>query len=131
MNQLPRLIELGSIGEPERGFLSFVQQGDQIPFVPKRVYWVYGVPVNGYRGGHAHIEEEQVMMAVNGQVTISLESKSGERFDFFLTSPHKALYVPKMFWRTITFSDQAVLVCISSKEYDTADYIRDYATFKA
>ena len=100
-----------------------------MPFIPKRIYWTYYTPEDVERGGHAHFELEQVLIAVAGRVDLKVELVDGQVFDFCLDTPNKGIYIPKMSWRTMKYSHNAVQICIASMEYDEKDYIRDYEEF--
>jgi hypothetical protein len=73
--------------------------------------------------------------ATTKKVTIShalggdFELKDGTKQEFFLDSPDVGLYIPKMCWRTMKYTHNAVQICIASIEYDEVDYIRDYNVF--
>lgn len=125
----PHILNLPKLGTETIGFLSVAEIGS-LPFDIKRVYWTYDVPADVLRGHHAHHELEQLIMAVHGTIAMELESVTGEKETFVLEHPWQALYIPRLYWRTITFSEQAVLLCLASMEYGEEDYIRDYAEFK-
>lgn len=124
----PYIIEFPKIGESSLGYISIAEKTN-LPFVPKRVYWTYYTPEEVERGAHAHFELEQILIAVAGKITVTTELKNGERAQYVLDSPSKGLYIPKMCWRTMKYSHNAVQVCIASQEYDENDYIRDYNKF--
>lgn len=123
----PHVLNLGKLGNAEIGYLSVAET---LPFPIKRVYWTYDVPADVLRGHHAHRDLEQLIMAVSGTIEMELESVTGEKETFVLRHPWEALYIPRLYWRTITFSEKAVLLCLASMEYGEEDYIRDYAEFK-
>lgn len=129
MNKKPELIQLNKIGNPSLGYISVVENNDNIPFDIKRVYWTYFTPNHVERGAHSHIELQQILIAVNGVLELSLESGSGEVFKFVLDSPEKGVYIPKGYWRDIRFSHNAVLLCLASEKYKEEDYIRNYNDF--
>lgn len=126
----PTLISFQQIGNKDIGHLSVGEIEEQLPFTPKRVYWVYGTPTAVTRGGHANKSNEQVIICVSGQVTIRLEDKSGHQFEFRLTSPNKGLHIPKLHWRSLTFSENAILFSICSDKFKESDYIRDIGEFR-
>lgn len=82
------------------------------------------------RGGHAHHDLEQIIFAVHGQIGFILDGIRGDKHTFTLNQPDQGLYIPRLYWRDITFSTNAVLMCLASEEYIEADYIREYAEFK-
>jgi hypothetical protein len=129
-NKTPYLIDIGSIGSKELGFITVAEVGKNIPFKIKRVYWTYNSPPATIRGHHAHKTLHQVICSVHGVIVFNLENKAGDKLRFVLDHPSKGLYIPPMHWRTIELSSSAVLLCLASEEYDGADYFRDYNEFK-
>lgn len=125
----PHLINFNKIGSPNLGYISVGENHENIPFEIKRVYWTYYTPQDVTRGGHAHYDLEQVIVAVSGTITFTTEDLQGNKSEFILDSPEKGLYIPKLIWRDIKFSHNAVLLCMASEKYIAADYIRDYKTF--
>lgn len=125
----PKLILLDKIGASDLGFITVVETNKNIPFNLQRVYWTYFTPQDVIRGGHAHKELEQVIFAVSGVIIFNTENLNGEREKFILDNPSKGLYIPKLVWRDIQFSHNAVLLCLASELYDENDYIRDYNEF--
>ncbi|MDF1673846.1 MAG: FdtA/QdtA family cupin domain-containing protein [Vicingaceae bacterium] len=128
MNNQPYIIDFNKIGAPSLGYIS-VAEKDNLPFLPKRIYWTYFTPEDVERGGHAHINLEQILVAVAGKVDLKIEMITGEVFEFILDSPHKGVYIPKKSWRTMKYTHNAVQMCIASIEYSESDYIRDYNEF--
>ena len=126
----PYLIDFPKIGDDLAGFIS-VAEGAALPFMPKRVYWAYGIPEGVVRGEHAHRELEKVVVAVAGVVDIRLETVKGKRYNFRLDSPVKGLFIPKLCWRELVYSPGSVLMCIASLEYAESDYIRSLVEFKS
>jgi hypothetical protein len=127
-SQEPYIIDFPKIGSSQLGYIS-VAERELLPYAPKRIYWTYFTPEDVERGGHGHINLQQILVAVAGKIDVTIECESGERFEFSLNSPDKGLYVPKKSWRTMKYSHNAVQMCIASMEYDEADYIRDYTEF--
>ncbi|MCW3076611.1 MAG: dTDP-6-deoxy-3,4-keto-hexulose isomerase [Bacteroidetes bacterium] len=126
----PKLIELPSIGSSVEGFISVAEYQKNIPFEIRRVYWTYFTPQNVIRGYHAHKELQQIIFAVSGRILFKTEDEKGVVSTFTLDEPKVGLYIPPFVWREITFSHNAVLLCLASIEYDEKDYIRNYADFK-
>ncbi|GAB2705113.1 dTDP-6-deoxy-3,4-keto-hexulose isomerase [Hymenobacter frigidus] len=124
-----RLIEFAKIGSSELGYIS-VAQNSTLPFEIKRVYWTYFTPDSVVRGHHAHWDLEQLIFATNGRIEFVLEDVRGQKTEYVLDSPNIGLYIPRLHWRTIKFSHSAVLMCLTSMEYDEQDYIRLYSEFK-
>ena len=125
----PFLIEFPKIGELANGYISIAEK-KYLPFIPKRIYWTYFTPESVERGGHAHINLEQILIAVSGEINLQIETFEDEIFNYILNSPSVGVYVPKKSWRTMRYSHNAVQICIASIEYDETDYIRDYKEFK-
>ena len=126
----PKLIKFDKIGEPSLGFISIVENNDQIPFEVKRVYWTYFTPNHVERGNHAHKKLHQLIVAVSGRIEFTIINKQDEKELFILDNPDKGLYIPNGYWREIKFSHNAVLLCLASEKYDEKDYIRDFNEFK-
>ncbi len=111
------------------GFIGVVEGGENLPFAPKRFYFIGGVPEDASRGSHAHRELQQVILALSGSVVIELDNGDTVR-EFVLDGPHTALYVPPGYWRTLrSFAPNTVIGVLASKEYDEADYFRAYQDF--
>jgi hypothetical protein len=123
-----RLIELPKIHNPQ-GNLTFVENDSQVPFDMKRVYYVYDVPGGAERGGHAHKNLHQFIVAMSGSFDITLDDGKDKK-KFHLSRSYYGLYVCPMIWREIdNFSSGSVLMCIASEKYDEADYYRRYDDF--
>ncbi|BEV07864.1 FdtA/QdtA family cupin domain-containing protein [Methylophilus sp. DW102] len=123
-----RIIELPKINSPD-GNLTFVESDNQIPFAIKRVYHVYDVPGGAQRGGHAHKNLHQFIVAMSGSFDITLDDGKDKR-KFHLARSYYGLYVCPMIWREIdNFSSGSVLMCIASEKYDESDYYRQYDEF--
>jgi len=125
----PSIINYDKIGSPALGYITIAENERNVPFHIKRVYWTYYTPQDVTRGGHAHYNLEQVIIAVSGTITFTTEDVDGNKEEFILDSPEKGLFIPKLIWRDIKFSHNAVLLCLASEKYIADDYIRDYQTF--
>ncbi len=125
-----RLIDLPVISDP-RGDLTFIEGGRHVPFPIARVYYLYNVPVDAERGGHAHRELEQVIFALSGSFRIRVDD-GRERAEHWLRDPRRGLYVSRLVWREMdSFSQGAVCMVLASRPYEEADYFRDYDAFLA
>jgi hypothetical protein len=124
-----RLIDLPRISDP-RGNLTFVEASDTVPFAIERVYYLYDVPGGESRGGHAHRELEQFVIAASGSFEVVVDDGvNTERF--FLNRSYHGLYIPRMVWREIDeFSSGSVCLVVASRHYDEADYYREYDAFR-
>lgn len=113
----------------ERGNLSFAENINQIPFEIKRTYWLYDVPGGISRGGHAEINNEELVIAMSGSFDITVNDGSTQR-TFTLNRSYYGLYIPKGLWREIkNFSTNALALEFGSIPFDIEDYIRDYNVF--
>ena len=123
------IIELPKIYDP-RGNLTVAEQMKNVPFEVKRVYWTYDVPAGERRGGHAHKECVEFIIAVSGSFTVTLDDGKGNRKDFLLNHPWEGLLVPTGIWRTLEdFSSGAVCLVLASELFDEDDYVYDYNDF--
>jgi len=124
-----RLIEIPKICD-SRGNLSVIE-GDTIPFVSKRVYYLYDVPSGGERGGHAHKEQLELLIAVSGSFDVVLNDGSSIK-KIALNKPNIGLLIPIGIWRELeNFSSGSVCLVLASGQFDEEDYIRDYDIFKS
>lgn len=123
------VIELDRHHSPRKGDISVVENGITVPFETKRVYYLYDVPGGVERGGHAHKQLKQLIVAVSGSFTVTLDDGSTKR-SFTLNRPYMGLYVVPGIWRTLEdFSSGSVCLVLASEKYDSADYIRSYDQF--
>lgn len=123
-----RLVELPRIHDP-RGNLTFIEGERHVPFEIARVYYLYDVPGGESRGGHAHRQLEQLIIAMSGSFDVVLDD-GRRKARFTLNRSYVGLYVPTMVWRElVNFSSGAVCTVLASHRYDEADYFRDYAQF--
>lgn len=112
-----------------RGSLIAGEFNKDFPFVPKRFFLVYDIPNKKVRGEHAHKTCKQFLVCIKGKVT-ALVDDGKKRRQIELDSPEKGLYIPKMIWGTqYNYSEDAVLLCFASKEYNNSDYIRSYQEY--
>lgn len=114
-----------------RGNLTFIEGGSHIPFDIQRVYYLYDVPGGAERGGHAHKNLQQLIIAMSGSFDVVL-SDGNEKKRFHLNRSYFGLYVPTMLWRELdNFSSGAVCMVLASNRYDEEDYYRDYNEYLA
>jgi dTDP-4-dehydrorhamnose 3,5-epimerase-like enzyme len=123
-----RVIDFPRIHDP-RGNLTFIEAGRHVPFDIKRVYYLYDVPGGESRGGHAHRELEQVIIAMSGSFDVVVDD-GHQRKTFPLNRSYYGLYVPVMTWRElVNFSSGSVCTVLASSFFDEGDYYRDYDEF--
>lgn len=124
-----KLIELGK-NHHANGNLTVVENGMQVPFDIKRVYYLYDVPGGEERGGHSHKALKQFIVAISGAFDVVIDDGINQR-TITLNRPYQGLLIVPGIWRVINnFSSGAVCLVLASEHYDEADYVRDYQEFK-
>lgn len=124
-----RVIEIKKYGNPEIGHLAFFEGFHDIPFKIKRIYYIYGVPVEIKRGMHAHKKLQQLLWCPYGEIEIILDNGE-EKTSYLLDAPEKALLVTKGYWRDMYWKKEGSVLCVAASEhYEESDYIRDYDEF--
>ena len=125
-----KLIDLPKITDP-RGNLTVAEGAGIVPFDIKRAYWVYDVPGGESRGGHAHKRLRQLVVALSGSFTVTLDN-GYERRTVLLNHPWQGLVIETNTWRTLDdFSSGAVCLVLASDHFEEDDYIYDYDEFLA
>ncbi len=126
----PTIIDLPKFLD-RRGSLSFIEQGQHIPFDIARTYWVYDVPGGEKRGGHAYRQNQELIVALSGSFDVVLTNPQGGRQVWHMNRSYYGLYVPTMWWRELeNFSTNSLALILASTPYDPADYIRDFDQFR-
>lgn len=112
------------------GNITVVENDNNIPFEVKRIYYLYDIPGGEDRGGHAHIELEQYIVAASGSFDVVLDDGTNKK-KFTLNRPYLALHIVPGLWRQLNnFSSGSVCLVLASHEYDENDYIREYSEYK-
>jgi hypothetical protein len=125
-----KTIELPVVADPQ-GNLASAEGEASVPFPIARAFFVYGVPDDAARGGHAHFTLEQVIFCLGGELEIVVDDGERRRA-FALNDPPNGLYLPPMVWHDIGgFASDTVYLVLASAEYDESDYIRDYDRYLA
>jgi oxalate decarboxylase/phosphoglucose isomerase-like protein (cupin superfamily) len=125
----PGIIQLPKILDP-RGNLSFIEEGNHIPFKIERAYWIYDVPGGEKRGGHAYKTLQEFIIALSGSFEVVLNDGK-EEMRFSLNRSYYGLYVPRMYWRSLeNFSTNSLALILADSAYDETDYIRDLTQFQ-
>lgn len=123
------MLELDKHHSDRKGNLSVVENRLTVPFDVRRVYYLYDVPGGESRGGHAHKELFQLIVAVSGSFSVTLDDSKVKR-TFNLNRPYMGLLVVPGIWRTLDdFSSGAVCLILASANYSEDDYIRNYDNF--
>lgn len=124
-----RLIDIPKI-EDRRGNLSVIE-GNVVPFDINRVYYLYDVPSDGYRGGHAHRELKQLLIALSGSFEVVLRDGHSQKI-ITLNKPNIGLLIVPGIWRELqNFSSGSVCLVLASDMFDEGDYLRNYTDFIA
>ena len=121
--------KLNKKGNNDIGFLIPLENNYNLPFEVKRIFYTYDVPTESNRGTHAYYNTKQVLICICGSLKVKCFDGENEII-YELNKSDEALYIAPHVWRT-TFehSPDAVLVVLSSLEYNEEDYIRDYEKF--
>jgi dTDP-4-dehydrorhamnose 3,5-epimerase-like enzyme len=115
--------------EERRGNLSVIEN-DTIPFDIKRVYYLYDVPTGSERGGHAHKNLQQFLVALSGSFDVVLNDGKEEQI-VILNKPFEGLLINSGIWRELrNFSSGSICLVVASEVYIEDDYIRDFDEFK-
>ena len=114
--------------EDIRGNLGFIQN-NILPFEFKRVYYLFDVPSTAFRGGHSHINQEEIIIALTGSFEVTLNDGTNKK-TFFLNKPNIGLHIPTGIWRELqNFSSGSVCLVLASEVFEEEDYIRDFDAF--
>ena len=120
---IPKIVD-----EKGRGKLSVIEKSI-IPFEIKRVYYLYDVPSDAFRGGHAHKNLNQFMIPLSGSFEVKIDDGHNNK-KIMLNKPNQGLLIPSGIWREMdNFSAGSVCLVLASKVFDESDYFRDYNSF--
>lgn len=125
----PQIIQLPKILD-HRGNLSFIESNNHIPFKIERTFWIFDVPGDESRGGHAYKNTEEFIVALSGSFDVVINDGLKETI-FHMNRSYYGLYVPKMMWREMrNFSTNSLALVLTSTPYCADDYIRDFNLYK-
>jgi len=127
--ELYKELNFNELGD-ERGRLVIAEVPLNIPFDIKRIFYIYDTKGEIIRGQHANLNSEFVLINLCGKCKVKLDTGKEQKI-VELDRPHKGLYLNKMVWKDMyDFSDDSILLVLSSHVYDANEYIRDYDKFK-
>lgn len=122
--------KLNKKGNHEIGFLIPLEKNFNLPFQVKRIFYTYDVPIGSNRGAHAYYNTKQVLICISGSLKVKCFDGENEEV-YELNKTDEALCIGPHVWRTsFEHSSDAVLLVLSSLEYNEEDYIRDYDEFE-
>lgn len=123
-----KIIQLSKIHN-RAGNITIIENNLDIPFEVKRVYYLYDIPSNETRGGHAHKELYQLVIGASGSFNINLNDGVNDK-TIFLNRPDLGLLIVPGIWRDLSdFSSGSVCLVFASEIYSENDYIRGYDEF--
>lgn len=126
-----QIIHLDRHHSARKGDICVVENGLTVPFDIKRMYYLYDVPADAVRGGHAHKNLYQLLVAAAGSFRVNLDDGQ-EKKSIYLNRPYQALLIKPGIWREVDdFSSGSVCMVLASELYDESDYIRRYQDFQA
>ncbi len=112
-----------------RGALSVIEQFNNVPFKIERAFWIFDVPGDSVRGGHAFRETQEFIVALSGSFDVVLHDAEKEQV-YHLNRSYYGVYVPKMVWREMrNFSTNAIALVVASTPYCKEDYIMVFEDF--
>lgn len=122
-----RVIDLATIAHGRDGNLTVVENTPSAPFEVKRVFYLYDLPGGASRGGHAHFALHQLIVAVSGSFTVTVDDGTTRPHPVMLNRSNRGLHVVPGIWCSLdNFSSGAIALVLCSDVYREADYIRDH-----
>ena len=113
---IPKIVD-----DKGRGKLSVIEKSI-VPFEIKRVYYLYDVPSDAFRGGHAHKDLYQFMIPLSGSFEVSIDDGFNSK-KIMLNKTNQGLLIPSGIWRDMdNFSAGSVCLVLASEVYDESDY---------
>ena len=112
------------------GNITVIESLKNIPFNIKRVYYLFDIPAGGVRGGHAHRNLHQLIVAASGSFNVIIDDGFTTKM-ITINRPDMGLLIVPGIWRElIDFSSGTISLVLASEKYTEEDYIRDYTDFK-
>ena len=111
------------------GNISIVEGLKNLPFEPKRIFYIYDIPAGEARGAHSHKECHQFIIAASGSFEISLDDGVNKK-TVALNRPFYGLHIPPGIWaHELNFSSGSICLVLASEKYNANEYIRNYTEF--
>lgn len=112
------------------GNITVVEGNKNIPFEVRRIYYLYDIPSGEDRGGHAHKELQQLIVAASGSFNIVLDDGINKKVVTLNRPDYGLLVVPGIWRELVEFSSGSICMVLASHKYHESDYIREYNDFK-
>lgn len=112
------------------GNITIVEGNKNVPFDVKRIYYLYDIPGGGDRGGHAHKELRQLVVAASGSFNVLLDDGINKKVVTLNRPDYGLLVVPGIWRELMEFSSGSICLVLASEIYNENDYIREYPKFK-
>ena len=112
-----------------QGWLIALEEGRQVPFTVKRVYFIYGTNSGVTRGKHAHKKLRQLAICIHGSCRFLMDDGVSKQ-QIVLDQKTQGLIIEPMVWHEMDdFSHDCVLLVLASDLYEESDYIRSRSAF--
>ena len=127
----PRLDEVRWVDLPsnrdERGVLTSIESEQDAPFPIKRIFYMHHVVSD--RGGHAHMDTDQVVVALAGEFEMALSDGKASA-TYRMDDPTRGLYVPRMLFININgMSQDTLCLVLASTHYDITRSLRSWEDY--
>lgn len=127
---LPKLIQYPHVMPFPGKLIGIDEKTDLDIFSVNRIYWIKYGAAKPTQSEHAHKSLKQVIIALDGEISIALSSRNGQTFNFTLNDPTQGLYIPPLYWKKIAYQQPCILLCLASEAFNEQDYIRDIQAFQ-
>ena len=112
------------------GNLTIIEGETSIPFSVKRIFYIYDIPGGEARGGHAHKELYQLIVAASGSFDVLIDDGQNKKIVTLNRPDYGLMIVPGIWSELFEFSSGAICLVLTSDLYNEDDYIREYTTFQ-
>lgn len=127
----PRLDKVRWIDLPsnrdDRGVLTSIESQRDVPFPIERIFYMHHVISD--RGGHAHMDTDQLVVSLAGVFEMELcDGKASATYR--MDDPTRGLYVPRMLFIKIRgMSSDTVCLVLASTHYDISRSVRTWEDY--